>query len=249
MSVLNRNSFQPLYDQISQDLRAAIESHRLAPGDRVPSENELISRYAVSRNTVRLAINALLLRGLVFRVKGKGTFVAPEPLRCGLLELASFSEEMRRLGMCSQSRVLALAEEVPVENVASSLRLVEGEMVYRIERLRLANDEPMALHVSWLMCWALPDLKLEDLTQASLYTLIEDRGLTLGYADQVIKPVIASETQARLLGVIAGAPLLQVEGVSYLDSGAPVEYARLLYRGDRYEFPIRSIRRRHHSAD
>jgi len=245
MVALDRNSFKPIYYQLSDNLRAIIDGG-LSPGDQIPSENELIAQYSVSRNTVRLAIDTLIRDGLVYRVKGKGTFVAPERMRYGLLRLASFSEEMRRRGLQPGSRLLNLTQTPPPVKIASRLQLSPGAPTFVIERLRLANGEPLALHTTYVPEALCPRLAEENLTTGSLYQILEDTyGLRIGYAEQVLKPTVATEYEAGMLEVVPGSPLQLVEVTSFLESGAPFEYSKLLYRGDRYEFPIKAVR---HSA-
>ena len=106
MEVLDRSSYTPLYQQIGEVLRVRIENGELVPGDKIPSENELTDQYHVSRNTARLAISSLILDGLVFRVKGRGTYVAAERMSYGLIHMSSFSEDMRNRGLVPGSRVL-----------------------------------------------------------------------------------------------------------------------------------------------
>lgn len=245
MASINRNSFKPIYYQLGEELRALIESN-LAPGDQIPSENELISQYRVSRNTVRLAIESLIKDGLVYRVHGKGTFVAPERMRYGLLKLTSFTEEMQRRGIKPGSRILNVAAEVPPTKVASRLRLPPGALAVVIERLRLANDEPLGLQISYVPHSLCPSLADEDLARKSLYDLLENHyGLRIGHAEQVLKPTVANDYESELLEVPVGSPLLLVEGTTFLVMGEPVEYAKLLYRGDRYEFSIQATRHGH----
>lgn len=243
MVSLNRQDAKPLYHQIGDALQFAIDNGELLPGDRLPSENEISSQYNVSRNTARLAINMLIMRGLAYRVKGKGTFVTQSRMRYGLMQLTSFTEEMRRRGMTASSKVLSLVCEIPPQRIAQRLQLDAQTQAYKIERLRLTNGEPMAFHISYVPCDLCPGLEKEDLSSASLYDLLElKHGLRIAYADQVLKPAIAFQYEADLLTVYPGSPLLVVESVAYLDRGIPVEYARLIYRGDRYEFPFQSVR-------
>ena len=242
MAALDRNSFKPIYYQLSENLRAIIDGG-LSPGDQIPSENALIAQFSVSRNTVRLAIDTLIRDGLVCRVKGKGTFVAPERMRYGLLRLASFSEEMRRRGLQPGSRLLNLTQTPPPVKIASRLQLSPGAPTFVIERLRLANGEPLALHTTYVPQALCPRLAEADLAIGSLYHILEDEyGLRIGHAEQVLKPTVATEYEASMLEVAPGSPLQLVEGTTYLENGAPFEYAKLLYRGDRYEFPITAVR-------
>ncbi len=158
MEVLDRSSYTPLYQQIGDALRVRIEKGELVPGDRIPSENELTDQYHVSRNTVRLAISSLTLDGLVYRVKGRGTFVAAERMSYGLMHMSSFSEEMRLRGLVPGSQVLSFVREMPSKRMSQILKLKQDQMLYRVERLRLADGEPMALNLSFIPEFLCPDL-------------------------------------------------------------------------------------------
>lgn len=244
MEVLDRRSYTPLYQQIGDAIRIRIEKGELVPGDRIPSENELTDQYHVSRNTVRLAISSLILDGLVYRVKGRGTFVAAERMSYGLMHMSSFSEEMRLRGLIPGSQVLSFVRELPTKRMSQILKLEQDQMVYRVERLRLADGEPMALNLSFIPVFLCPDLDHEDLSSGSLYALLENQyGYHLGYAEYVIKTASADERQAKWLGVLMDDTLLVREGTTYLEDGTPIEHTVLYNRGDRYEFTFRAVRR------
>jgi GntR family transcriptional regulator len=240
---LERNSPTPLYTQISEDLRERI-TQGLSPGDRLPSENQLVQQYHVSRNTIRLAIDRLHKHGLVYSIKGKGTFVNGERLQYGLFHLVSFTEEMIRRGLRPTSRILKIEKISPPEMIRRQLNLNPDQEVYLIERLRLANGKPMAINLSYYPCHLCPTLDKEDLQHGSIYKTIENQyGRLIGYANQTIRPEIASKFHSEVMQVPYGSPMLVVEGVAYLCDHTPIEYSRLYYRGDRYEFPIHAVRR------
>jgi GntR family transcriptional regulator len=241
---LDRNSSNPLYAQISEYLRERI-TQDLSSGDRLPSESQLMREYCVSRNTIRLAIDRLHKHGLVYSVKGKGTFVNGERLQYGLFQLVSFTEEMIRRGLRPSSRLIKIERILPPESIRSKLELDPFQEVFLIGRLRLANEKPMAINLSYYPCHLCPTLDREDLQQGSIYQTIEHQyGLLIGYANQTLRPEIADSFHSQVMQVPYGSPLLVVEGVAYLCDHTPIEYSRLYYRGDRYEFPIRADRRR-----
>jgi GntR family transcriptional regulator, N-acetylglucosamine utilization regulator len=244
MEVLDRSSYTPLYQQIGEALRVRIENGELVPGDKIPSENDLTEQYHVSRNTVRLAIGSLILDGLVYRVRGRGTYVAAERMSYGLMHMNSFSEEMQLRGLVPGSRVLSFLQELPSKRMSQILKIDSTQMVYRIERLRLADGEPMALNYSFIPVFLCPTLEYEDLASGSLYELLENQyGYQLGYAEYVIKTSIADDQQAKLLGIPVDNTLIMREGTSYLEDGTPIEYTVLYNRGDRYEYTFRAVRR------
>lgn len=242
--VLDRDSFKPLYYQISEVLRALIESNELRPGDRLPSENELIAQYQISRNTARRAINALIMDGVVYTVQGKGAFVSPARTREGLLNLTSFSEEIRQRGMLPGSILLTFGRVTPPLKISKALQIPADAETFKIDRLRLANNEPMALNVSYLPCSLCPQLENQDLVTGSLYTYLEEM-LKLGIesGERIIKAGAANEYEADLLRIPVGFPVVITEGPSYLVDGTPVEYTKIIYRGDRYEFTFKALRR------
>ncbi len=232
-----------LYLRVKEWLREAIDRGTYRPGDRIPSEHELMRRFGVSRSTVRQAISELVLEGWLYRVQGSGTYVARPKYRQTLSRLTSFTEDMRLLGLTPRSRLLSFRREPADEKVAAALAIPPGEEVLRIERLRFADEEPMALNTSVLPRHLVPDLKEEDLENGSLYEILERRyGLLLSRAEQTLEPALADPYAAELLGVLVGAPLLLVEGVVYLKNGTPAEWVRILYRGDRYKFHIVAVR-------
>jgi len=244
MEVLDRSSYIPLYKQIDEALRLRIENGEFAPGDKIPSENDLTDQYHVSRNTVRWAISSLILDGLVYRKKGYGTFVAAERMSYGLMHLSSFSEEMRNRGLEPGSQVLSFVKEIPSKRTCSILKLDADQMMYHIERLRLADGEPMALNISFIPVFLCPDLNYGDIASGSLYELLENQyGYRLGYAEYVIKTAAADGNHAKLLKVSIDDTMLVREGTTYLEDGTPIEHTILFNRGDRYEFTFRAVRR------
>lgn len=226
----------PLYLELQDAVRALIVRQELQPGDRLPTERALMQRFGVSRITVTRALLNLETEGLVDRRQGAGTFVARAKVLVDLQRLKGFTDDMRLRDLTPGGRILRL-ERVPASaEVARALRIVVGEAVPLIVRLRTADGEPMGLHESYLR----PDLQVyrKDLeARGSLYALLRDRyQVHLEEADETIEAVTATAFQARSLAVRRGAPLLGVERVSYDRRGRPVELAYMLYRGDRYRY-------------
>ncbi|MBC7099301.1 GntR family transcriptional regulator [Candidatus Bipolaricaulota bacterium] len=234
---------EKLYARIKDWLRLEIEAGRYRPGDRIPTEHELMERFGVSRATVRHAIQELVLEGWLYRVQGSGTFVARPKYRQTLSRLTSFSEDMQLLGLTPRARLLQFQVEEARPPVAEALGIPPGSQVLRIERLRYADDEPMAINLSILPRELLPDLNPAELEGKSLYGILEKKyGFILSRAEQTLEPALADEYTAKLLEVPVGSPLLLVEGVVYLKNGVPIEWVQIRYRGDRYKFHIVSVR-------
>ena len=228
---------RPKGEQLEEILEGVIAT--LPSGSALPSERLLAERYGVARATVSQAIEGLSIKGLVYRVHGSGTFVA-EPKFRQPLTLTSFTEDMRARGMTPGSVVRGQAIVPASEVVARHLALVPGTPVVHLERVRTADGEPMALERTHLPAQRLPGLEDADLTDASLYELLERAwGVRVAEADQWASVVRVSEEEAALLHVSAEQPALLFQRVTRDPAGTPVEYVRSLYRGDRYEVHAR----------
>lgn len=205
-----------------------------APEDHpIPSERELMVSYDVSRATVRKAIDALVAEGVLRRSHGKGTFVTRPRLE-SRLHLASFTQDMRRRGRQPSSRLLAVELEEPSPEVMSLLRLRPGAPAWRIDRLRLADGEPIALENGWYSAELLPELDTQDLS-GSLYELLAQAyGLVIDGAEQTLWGDVTDEQNGHLLAAPANTPLLVFRRVSS-SGGRPVEFVVSRYRGDRYQ--------------
>lgn len=241
---LDRESFKPFYFQVSEALRSLIEASALKPGDRLPSENEIMVQFKISRNTARRAINALIVDGVAYTLQGKGTFVAPARTRTGLLNLISFSEETRNRGYLPGSRLLGFCRALPPPKIAEALQVEPGQEVFKIDRLRLANGEPLAINTSFISVALVPQLESVNLETGSLYAYLEDQlKLPIEYGERIIKAGAAFEQEAYLLHIPVGCPVVIAEGPSYLINGSPIEYTKIIYRSDRYEFAYQVVRR------
>ena len=230
-----RGSGATVYGQIEDWLAEAIGAGRLAPGDRMPSEQDLAAWFGVSRMTLRQALAKLARRGLVTRTVGRrgGTFVAERKLEQDRTTLAGFSEQLRRHGMVAGARVLSATLRPAGPAAGAALRIGEDGQAYEIRRIRLADGRPMVLERSLFPAERFPGL-LDGRLDGSLYELLEVRyGLRPHRARESLEPVTAGVREAEALEVAEGAPLMLVERTAYARSGEPLEFARDLFRGDR----------------
>jgi GntR family transcriptional regulator len=206
----------------------------LTVGDALPSERKLSSDLEVSRPTLRAVLDELVREGLLLRRHGSGTYVA-EPKIALPLTMTSFSEDMSRRGMIPSSRVVAFEVTSAGAKLGQRLHLSPVEEVWVITRLRLADDETMA--IEWLHAprRLLPDLKREDLAQQSFYELLrERRGIVIASGVQTIEPTVTSQEEADLLGVPVHSPAFLFERTTEGEGKEVVEFVRSVYRGDRY---------------
>lgn len=234
--LLDRHSKLPLYQQVYDILRSEIVRGAWRPGELIPTESELMERYGVSRITIRQVLNMLGQDGLIYRQRGRGTFVAHPAVEQGLVRIVNFTEDMRQRGFAARSRVLSLIKTPAPADIADRLRIAEGEELACIERLRLADDEPMSIEKSYLVHRLCPGvLKRHNFAITSLReTLEHEYGLRLTRAKQVIRADAATRAVAQLLTVPARSPLLLIERLSFSQHAIPVEFLQVRYRADRY---------------
>lgn len=232
---INRHSSLPLHQQLYEILRRKILQDEWGVGEMIPPEPELMEQYKLSRITVRRGLNRLANEGLIYRQQGRGSFVAEQTLEQGLSRIISFTEDMKQRGMIPRTEVL-FSDLVPApEDAAEQLGLQPGVEMARIERLRIANNEPLSIEESFLVHSYCPGILAEDYADSPLREALENKyGIQIVRAKQVIRAVRASTRQAQLLTVTARSPLLFLERVSYSQNNIPVEFLRIYYRGDRY---------------
>ena len=235
MNVIIRDSKLPIYHQLYEILRGNIVGGQWQPGDMLPPESELIEQYQVSRITVRQALDALVNEGLIYRQRGRGTFVAHPTVEQGLTRIISFTEDMRQRGFVPSTRVLASGLKEASSDIADKLQVPPATQLAFLERLRLADGEPMSIEQSFLVYRYCPGILRGDYAQEPLRELLEERfGVRLVRASQVIRAIAAPRRLAGLLEIASGAPLLAIERVSVSPENTPIEFLRLYHRGDRY---------------
>lgn len=245
MAEIQRESPVPLYHQLREILRSEILGGRFKPGERLPTEFELIARYQVSRTTVRQTIGELQKEGLVTVHRGKGTFVRDGKIEPELSALTGFVEDMLALGIEASARVLSIEELRADKLVAGQLGLNPGDRVIKIVRIRLANQEPLSYDVSFLPYEIGAKLAQEDLVVYPIFTLLEDKyGVPLGEADYRIEASLADRKIAEALGIRKGAAMLSIERTTYSASGVAMDFEQLFYRGDRIRYTMRLKRKR-----
>jgi DNA-binding GntR family transcriptional regulator len=231
---IDRTSPVPLYFQVAQHYEAAIKSGALKAGARLDNEVQLAETLGLSRPTVRSAFLYLANKGLVVRKRGAGTLVASERIDRNV-ELTSLYDDLAAAGRSPATTVLSAQVTHASEEVAEALRLPEGALVMSLERVRLADGEPMALMHNYLPA-GLVHLSVEMLEKHGLYELLRAASVGPYSASQRMSAKNASTAEARILHEPRGAALLTMERIAYDQAGRPVEFARHLYRASRYAF-------------
>jgi GntR family transcriptional regulator len=229
--------FVPRYYEIEQALRARIAE--LKPDAPLPSDAMLCEEFGVSRMTARNAVQRLVQEGIVYRVPGRGTFVAEPPVHRQAGNLLSFTEEMRRRGREPSSRVLSREIREPRPSEASHLQLRPDESVIALRRLRVADDEAVAIEEAVFPA-AQVALLLEsaDLEQRSLHDTLVHGGHVPTMGRARLGAEAAGAEDAALLGVPEGSPLLVEKRVIHDQDGRPLELCESRYAGDRYGLDV-----------
>jgi GntR family transcriptional regulator len=222
----------PLYQQLQRALREAIEKRVLGPDDALPAERQLATDLAISRITVRKAIDGLVEEGLLVRKQGAGNFVCAR-IEKNFAKLTSFSEDMRARGRTPRSVWLRRSEGTVTPEESLALRLSPGTPVYRFHRLRYADEAPMALEYATIVASALPSLESVD---SSLYEALQAAGSRPNRALQRLRALLLTAEQAKLLHAREGDAGLLVERVGFLPDGRAIEFCQSFYRGDTYDF-------------
>jgi len=237
---INRALPIPYYFQIAGILRGMIADSRIGTDAEaaLPSENELCSLYAVTRATVRHALDLLEREGLVYRRKGKGTFVRRR-VQLDLGRLCSTTKDMQARGWVPGTRLLSALVVQATKHIQHQLQNPDNPNVWEIHRLRLADGEPISLQWSYISCQRAPRLDQHDL-EGSLYdTLQTAYAIELRTAEQVIRTRMATAEEALLLEIPTGAPVFVIDRTSCDQEERPVEHLHALWRGDRYDLQIR----------
>jgi len=233
-----------LYARVETVLAGEITDGDLKVGDQLPTEDSLIVRFAVSRITVRRAIQNLVSRGLVEIRRGRGTFVAAPKITQDLKELSGFVEDMHLIGRKPTARVVGKEIVTANATVARQLALTRGERVVRIRRVRLADGVPLSFDETYLPLEIGKKIISNNLKVEPIFSLLERKyDVPLIEAEYKLDAVAAENEVARALKVKPGSPIFRIERTSYSTGSRPVDYETLYYRGDLVRFVTRLVRK------
>jgi len=233
---LDRTSPVPLYYQVASRLQEQIEHGVLPVGGRLENEIELADRLGVSRPTMRKAIGYLVERGMLVRRRGVGTQIVHPKVRRPV-ELTSLYDDLAKTARAPRTEVRSLEVGPASDAVAEALGLQPGCEVTSVERIRYADDEPLAIMHN-VVPVDVVRLTADDLEQRGLYALLRAAGHLPRIANQVVGAKAASAVEARLLGDARGAPMLTMNRTAWDESGRGVEYGAHVYRASRYSFEL-----------
>ena len=239
MPAINKQSRIPYYFQLAEVLRQQIKDVA-AGGSMValPSENELVEKHRISRATVRHALDLLEREGLIYKAKGKGTFVARARAKYELTSLVPTTEDILRRGWKPGTQVLSLRRLNPPSSITAALEIAEADEVFEIHRLRTADGEPICLQWSYIPTRLCPDLLDDDLSTSLTQVLEERYGIRLWTARSTLRARLAQPLEAKLLQIPKNSPVIYIEQNTLSREGQVVEFLRTVWRSDRYDFVV-----------
>lgn len=225
---------EPIYVQIHDEIKEAIDAGRWSAGERIPSERELSLQFNVSRMTLRQSVILLVDEGYLERRIGSGTFVATKRVQENLDSASSFTEMMDAAGKKASSQVINYKIGLPTALEAEKLQIDLDTSVIRMERVRYGDDEPIAFEVAIVPKKLLLGIDEDEITQ-SLYQALMSNGLIVNKATRTLTAASVNERVARLLSMNSGDPVLVLTQITTDNQGIPFEFVRTQYVGNRYE--------------
>lgn len=237
---LIEESTVPLYFQLMTMIKRQIDCGILKPGDMVPSESQLCSQYGVSRSTVRQALNQLAEKNLIIRRRGKGSFISNPKYQRSLNHLYSFTEDMLAMGFKPRSEILESSIINPSDDIVKQLELPNKESkVFKMTRLRIANDEALLIETSHIPLYLCPDIDKEDFSNTSLYSVLQNKySLNLHRAFETYESIKLNKESAALLNCKSSSCAFSIQRIAYLDTGIPFELTNSIVRSDRCIFQV-----------
>jgi GntR family transcriptional regulator len=239
MPGINKQSRIPYYFQLAEALRQQIRD-AAADGSLValPSENELAEKHRISRATVRHAFDLLEREGLIYKARGKGTFVARARAKYELTSLVPTTEDILRRGWKPGTQVISLRRLNSPTTIAAELEIAEGDEVFELHRLRTADGEPICLQWSYIPARLCPDLLEQDLSASLTQILEEHYGIRLWTARSTLQARLVQLAEAKLLRIPKNSPVIYIEQITFSLEGHIVEFLKTVWRSDRYDFVV-----------
>lgn len=234
---IDPNSYTPLYIQIANNLKKAIDNGEFKQGEKLPSDSDLVQQYNISRITATAALDELVKAHLAYRERGRGTFVA-QPILTNFSFFSSFTSDMVSRGLTPSSKFISLEITKPDLEMIQKTHIPETTDFYCLKRLRLADDAPVAFQAAYLPKVLYPGLETVVFkSDTSLYKTIQMRyQLKPTYGEAIVEAGSATADEAKLLEIKFGVPVLIIWHITLDDHFNILEYVHSVYRSDRFSF-------------
>lgn len=232
-------SSNPLYYTIKEDIKNQINNKEFNPGDFIPTESDLCEKYKVSRVTIRRAIEELVEEGVLIKDRGKTAYVANKAIPRSLNRLGGLHEELTKAGIKCASYILNSETVKAEEWIAKKMEIDIDTLLYRFERLRYADGNPVCYQIVYLVKSLCEDINIRELATSSLYETIEHKfHLKIDYAEQTISSVLSTYKQSALLELPERTCMLCVKRTTFLEGTKCIEYSESYYVGNRYSLTM-----------
>lgn len=234
---IDKKSPIPVYYQLKNIILKKTKDGEFPEGSMIPSERDLGESLSISRMTVRQALNQLVAEGVLYREKGKGTFVSKGKIT--QQNIMSFSDTVRNKGLVPTTSVLYFEKIFNRHDINSLLDLQDDECLYDIKRLRLANELPIAIEEVFIPERYCPHLENFDLKSSLYKHLKQEYSLVISYMDNAIEAARPAKEEKKLLGLSDATPVLRITSINYNDAGTKLFYEKDVYRSDEYKYNVR----------
>ena len=237
MNKVDKSLKIPLYAQLMDILINQIENY-MEENDQLDSEREICDKYGVSRTTVRQALDELEKQKYIYKVHGKGNFISSRRVKQDLIKVYSFTDEMRKLGKKPISKLLNFEIAEPDSKILRKLKLKENEIVYKITRIRIADDIPMIYEVTYLPYDKFNGITKKDLEENPMYEIFKnDFKVHITSAEEVLESISINKLESIYLDVSQGEPGLKIERTTY-ENKQVIEYTVSIARGDKFKYRV-----------
>jgi GntR family transcriptional regulator len=234
---VNKKSNIPVYQQLKRIILDKIACEEYKTDNPIPSERELGENIGVSRMTVRQALNQLVAEGVLYREKGRGTFVSKPKFEQKFN--MSFSEMVRNRGMTPGTKILEFKREIPSDIVREMLGMSVEEQIYIIKRIRYANGKPIGIDQEYIPVKYCLGMEKFDLTGSLYKLLLEEYSYTITGVDNTIEAARPRKDEREILGINIETPVLIVYSVYYTETIQKLYYEKSVFRSDEYKFSIK----------
>lgn len=236
--MLNKDSRIALYYQLMDIILNDIEVGNLKENTKLPSERDFCEKFKISRATVRQAIAELEKNKIIYKIQGKGTFIAPKKLDQPLIKFYSFTEEMIKLGKNPTSQILDFSIINCDERISNTLNLDILSKVYKLVRIRLIDNLPTMYETTYLPTSIFPNLTLDILKEKPLYTILkENYNIKFLKAEETFFPILATEEEATFLNVSTYDPSIKIQRVTF-SSEYIIEFTESIVRGEKFKYKV-----------
>lgn len=237
--MLDRQSPQTLHSQLVEIIKQGIENEVWKPDSNLPSENELSKMYGVSRMTVRSVLNVLVQDKMIYKVPGKGTFVSRPKIVSNLLSQMGIQDQLEQMGYETSTRLVSIEKSLVSPKIAKILNLSINAEMYVLKRIRCIKEEPFSIHMSYIPVSLCPNLESSNLEGEQLCNILRnDYKFEIGRTVETLESTPAAIEVAKLLSVKKSFPLLQLDSIVYTEDDLPIEFSKVLFRGDKIKLHL-----------